>query len=541
MESLKSRLKFASGGDASLLVRTPPQNFIKSVVAPACYVLPIMQRAGGFLAAVPNDFLSDELLLDSAVDGHEGVLGPSKVFEALLMEEDEQNNVVTTDYVNSFLVIDILDVALREMHEFDPSTDDAETIVPFEDSMPAAIPKVSDSVAKILEWVDAAVVSRAHFYSAREEQVPVATPKRGGGPKKISNAALVEQMNALAAQVQLLTEMQKQAALEKAPSSSAIHVPDPSGGGQMVSRLPGLANGLGVCQTPSKAVQLIGPPPKTKAAEKEQRLGDLVEDEPKTIEEVAANNPILSALSSQSTALTALVAHLAGGGDVLQDLGGSSSSHSLSSRGVARREKMQNELAGRTSMYFLQVQQQIFKRMNPAKQVLQTLEELVNANNSMTAYLERYGGYKSARDAGLALWVAAHAMDCASAGDFVGTKEYLALLCAGLEQSAFDGSWNLAWVLTLLDDPPAMLFADRMQPVVAHGRPFAPIIPPTWAATSLAYLREIEVLVTRKSEIKTNKNQNPKGRSDTEPDNPSPKRKQKFPKKPKEGAEKDAK
>ena len=259
MEALKSRLKYASGGDASLLVWTPPQNFIKSVVAPACYVLPIMQRAGGFLAAVPNDFLSDELLLDSAVDGHEGVLGPSKVFEALLMEEDDQNNVVTTDYVNSFLVVDILDVALKEMHEFDQTTDDAEAIVPFEDSMPAAIPKVSDAVAKVLEWVDAAITGRAHFYSAREEQVPVATPKRSSGPKKISNAALVEQMNALAAQVQLLTEMQKQAIQEKAPSSSAVRVPDPSGGGLMVSRLPGLANGLGICQTPAKAVQMVGP------------------------------------------------------------------------------------------------------------------------------------------------------------------------------------------------------------------------------------------------------------------------------------------
>ena len=47
MDSHKDRLKFASGGDASLLVWTPPQNFIKSVVAPACYVLPILQRAGG--------------------------------------------------------------------------------------------------------------------------------------------------------------------------------------------------------------------------------------------------------------------------------------------------------------------------------------------------------------------------------------------------------------------------------------------------------------------------------------------------------------
>ena len=61
----------------------------------------------------------------------------------------------------------------------------------------------------------------------------------------------------------------------------------------------------------------------------------------------------------------------------------------------------------------------------------------------MTAYLERFGGYKNARDAGLSLWVAAHAMDCAAEGDFAGTREYLALLCTALEQSALDGSWSL--------------------------------------------------------------------------------------------------
>ena len=270
-------------------------------------------------------------------------------------------------------------------------------------------------------------------------------------------------------------------------------------------------------------------------------VGGLAEDEPKTIEEAGGTSPVLSALASQSSALTALVAHLTGGGDVMHDLSSSSSgSASLSSRGVARRERMQNELAARTSTFFLQVQQQIFKRMNPAKQVPQSLEDLVAANNSMTAYLERYGGYKSARDAGLALWVAAHAMDCASVGDFAGTKEYLALLCAALEQSALDGSWGLAWVLTLMDDPPAMLFAERMQLVVGHGRPFAPTVPPNWAATSLAYLREIEVLVTRKSEIKSQKPV-PKQKPDADSDQPSPKRKQKFPKKPKDAADREQK
>ena len=68
-------------------------------------------------------------------------------------------------------------------------------------------------------------------------------------------------------------------------------------------------------------------------------------------------------------------------------------------------------------------------------------------------------------------------MDCAAVDDFAGTKEFLALLVAALEQSALDNSWNLAWVLTLMDDPPAMLFADRMTPVVAHGHPLFTVDP----------------------------------------------------------------
>ena len=151
---------------------------------------------------------------------------------------------------------------------------------------------------------------------------------------------------------------------------------------------------------------------------------------------------------------------------------------------------------------------------------------------SMTSYLERYGGYKNAKESGLVLWIAAHAMDCAAAGDFEGTKEYLSLLVTSVEQSALDGNWSLAWTLALLDDPPAMLFADRMQPVVAHGRPFAPLIPPQWASTALAYLKEIDILVTRKTEVRAPKAAPQREKAEAEDESTgSPRRRPKFPKK----------
>ena len=80
---------------------------------------------------------------------------------------------------------------------------------------------------------------------------------------------------------------------------------------------------------------------------------------------------------------------------------------------------MQQDLANHSSNYFLAVQQQIFKRMNPARQVPKTIEDLVDGGASMTSYLERYGGHKNAKESGLALWIAARAMDCAAAGDDV--------------------------------------------------------------------------------------------------------------------------
>ena len=396
--------------------------------------------------------------------------------------------------------------------------------------------KVSGLSDEVLAWVEGSG-GRVHFYSAREEQ-PKATPKKPA-PRKVTNASLVEQLAVLANQVQALQEQQK--LLSTVPASSTAVPIAPQGqspGGHFAARMPSLSAGLGALNQSSKAAALmVGPPPKTKPPGREVEEPDtLPENEPVGIAMVQSADPLLAALSSQSTALTALVAHMTNSADPMSDLASSGGGQlSLSSRGVARRERMQQDLANRTSGYFLAVQQQIFRRMNPARQVPKNVEDLVDGGASMTAYLERYGGYKNAKESGLTLWIAGHAMDCAASGDFEGTKEYLALLVASVEQSALDGNWSLAWTLSLLDDPPAVLFADRMQPVVSHGRPFAPLIPQTWASTALAYLKEIDILVTRKTEVRATKPAANKTKEDTEEEKSgSPRRRPKFPTKPKE-------
>ena len=246
-------------------------------------------------------------------------------------------------------------------------------------------------------------------------------------------------------------------------------------------------------------------------------------------------------LTQQSAALTQLVAHLTGG-DPMADLSLSSAStpgFSHGTKGVARREKMQNDLASRNSTYFLQVQQQLFKRMNPARSVPKTPEELAQTDVSMLTYLERYGGFRHCRETGLIMWIVGHAMDAAAQEDFYATKEYLALLTASLEQSAMDGGWGIAYLLSLMEDPPQQLFTDRMANPSSAGRPFAPLVPPAWAAVALAYMKELEVLTSRKAEVKKQPAVAPKASAaqGEPPSDASPKRKPRFPKKPKAGAD----
>ena len=63
-------------------------------------------------------------------------------------------------------------------------------------------------------------------------------------------------------------------------TSSAVPVPEPVLGGAMVARLPSLAANLGISQTPAKASQLLGPPPRVRHVERTTPAAPMKEDEP---------------------------------------------------------------------------------------------------------------------------------------------------------------------------------------------------------------------------------------------------------------------
>ena len=125
----------------------------------------------------------------------------------------------------------------------------------------------------------------------------------------------------------------------------------------------------------------VGPPPRTNFSIplRQQARETLPEDEPMLDPQQDGFKPATpfptmagaptgtaQAFIQQSQAMTALVAHLIGNQDPMNDLAlSSSSSSSLSSKGAARREKLQTELANRSGNFMLSVAQNAFRRMRP--------------------------------------------------------------------------------------------------------------------------------------------------------------------------------
>ena len=352
--------------------------------------LPLQARDGGLLIAVPEPFLDNDALLDAVTDNVDGLLGPSQEFTSDLCEEDDDMNVIPLGRACSIMVLDVTDTALSQMSEYDPVTHDFDSCMPFDPDRPAALPVLNDVIEAIKNWlVSATAVPRVHFYSAREEQEEARVPKsaavkKSPSPKKITNQVIMEQLAALSSQLQVLASQQED--LRKGMAgSSATHAAGVSTVAPLVSKMPSLSANLQIPAKPLSVVaKTLGPPPKTKVPDV---LGAAVGGGTSQIDppEAESSEPsmIVRAISQQSQALTALVAHLAGG-DPMSDLqlgSASGSGVSLSTRGAARREKMQQELSSRKSGYFLQVQQQLFRAMHPALQVPQTEAELIGCRS----------------------------------------------------------------------------------------------------------------------------------------------------------------
>lgn len=248
----------------------------------------------------------------------------------------------------------------------------------------------------------------------------------------------------------------------------------------------------------------------------EMILQTLQEDEPKTWQEgaVTTGDPLLQVLAQQGSALTALVAHIAAGGDALGDLSTSAtSSQSTSTKGVQRRERLQTELASGTSNFYHLLLQQLHRRLRPSRPLPADVE-----------------GFKDT-DIYVAPWIRAGRPDPGQHPSSQGAPRS--------RHSSFGATgdrWGLHSALPHClgrrTAHPA-IYQDRTLSMHAQGRPFAPLVHPSHAAVAISYLKELEVLNSRKKETVPAAS-TPK--STTTPDSPSPRRRPRYPKKPKADA-----
>ena len=130
----------------------------------------------------------------------------------------------------------------------------------------------------------------------------------------------------------------------------------------------------------------------------------------------------------------------------------------------------------------------------------------------------------------------AHVADCMVQSDFAGAREMLALTLVSVEQMVLDGQkWDVAWLLSLQEDPPPEMFSARPHSTNPRLRAFAPLCPPDWAATALSFVKELDIINSRRQEAlpdRKNTSGAPQKNQDSKDQNQRQKQ-PKYPKKPK--------
>lgn len=163
---------------------------------------------------------------------------------------------------------------------------------------------------------------------------------------------------------------------------------------------------------------------------------------------------------------------------------------------------MQQELAAHRGTFFNSVVMSMARRMSPTMPADQPHGELLAAGISGVRYLERFGGYGRQRELGILQFNIMTAFDFLMAGNVEAAKDSIALTAVMVEQASMDhGRFDLAQVLTFQEDPPSSIFMTRATSQVSRSRAFAPLADQRWITVSLAFLRELDTITTKRAEL----------------------------------------
>ena len=516
------------------------------------FVIPVARRKGGVLLGVPLGVLDKKDLDDGALSSAEDLMvGPSKLVTVPGVEEDEHGADIPSGVDVTLLLVDFSDSVLPLLREYNPAQDQHE-IQSFLEDAPQVVPSSTPLLQTALEWMNDEVSGRVHYYSAEENAVaPIAAPlpKKPEPKKKITNAALAEQLSELSKTLPAIMQELQGLKEKQTQFEGALSYQSQPKHGVPPHKMPFPA--VPQQSTVRDFAQKVGAAPRTKATPVPViKLGaqdhELFHDDPNIpaadLQEAfnaAADPPTLTqAIFQQSQAMNAMVAHLVGSQDPLTDLAASSST-SLSTKGAGRREKLQQLLANRSGDFFLQVCHQALRRIKPLDPLPTSLKDLPR-KAIFSKYMEKQGGMAGQRDFALMMWLLCQVADAMVAQDHKGAQELLAVTLVTVEQAALDsGKWDLAYLLSLQEDPPQSIYTSRASSTNPRLRSFAPLCPQPWATTALAFVKEQDVIATRRAETAGAKKGG--GASQEQPEaGDNPNRKTRFPKKPKKGGDKEA-
>ena len=503
-----------------------------------CLAFVVLLRRDGALLALPELAMPGDALAAGDTATPSALVGPHLKTEVGAAWLDEVSILQEPTAVEGRSIpIELVDFS-TEVMPFLKSVErsrELSGVLAFDFREPLMIPHPDALVARALEWARGdleAVGDRILFYSADdvpetpghleegqvtpEEQrrtVPPpggrrkpATPRAGKGAspvaakKKPTVAALAQSLEeisqtlpVLVSQVQSLSD--RTAAMEAtttmaADRTSALRKPIGS------LALPG-----STAASPLKNLVLEMPPPKAMTPTKPRVTFNQNDTEEMALDLPEASSDFARAMLAQSQALTALVAQIANGaGDPFHDLG--SATGSMSSKGSLGRARLQAELAAHRGTFFTSVLQSMSRRMYPAQSAEVEISALRDRGVTPTQYLERFGGFGRTRDIGFIIWQVALALNHMQEENFLAAKDALALLFVCLEQTAMDnGKMEVGLLLALVEDPPHSLFSGRSVAVAANPRPFAPTASQRWVTTALQYLKEMDVISTRRAEV----------------------------------------
>eukprot|EP00438_Fugacium_kawagutii_P013360 Skav216466 [mRNA] locus=scaffold1123:165:1889:+ [translate_table: standard] len=504
-----------------------------------CFV--VMTRTEGLMIALPEQCVPEEIVAAGNSATREDLAGPSQrvtVNFGYLVEDDLQQEPAVVD--GQFGTVLLMDFHQDVASYLNPISAPVglEGLRYFEEMDYLLVPVPGELIERGLEWsLEGAVDERMQFYSAEEEvpETPPPAPKRsarrkvaGGMPGdpaspaapkagRVTVAKLAESLEAIhAALPNITTQLQELTLRTAAIEEGGARPPDrqsalrrPIGSSTMIGSAVGSSDlGVLVGEMPpprgsrAQAAQAARTPPRVTFSKQEAE--ELAED----FEE--GQTDLTKAMLQQSRALTALVSHMAmQSGDPFLELGATGSSSSMSTKGSAGRARLQTELAQHRGTFFVSVLQSMSRRMYPAQLAEVDMSVLRDRGVTPTQYLERFGGYGRVRDIGFIQWQLALAMNHLQEENWLAAKDGIALLFTMLEQTAMDnGKMDVGLLLSLQEDPPQTVFTGRSLASGSTPRPFAPTAHQRWITTALQYLKEMDVISTRRQEATKKGDQN---------------------------------